>query len=155
MAVIRPAGPGDMADVAALFREYAASLDIDLLYQGFEDEVAGLPGAYASPTGMLLLAYLGNHAEGCVAVRPLSQPGECEMKRLYARAEARGTGLGMALAVGAIGVAQALGYRCMRLDTLPSMLPAQALYRRLGFEVTPAYYDSPVPGTIFMRKILS
>jgi ribosomal protein S18 acetylase RimI-like enzyme len=144
-----------MAAVATLFRAYATSLDVDLEYQGFEREVTELPGAYAAPAGALLLAWSGDQAVGCVAVRPLPEQGVCEMKRLHTRVLARGAGIGKALAMAAIEAGRAAGYRCMRLDTLPSMLAAQALYRRLGFEVTPAYYDSPVPGTIFMRKILS
>jgi ribosomal protein S18 acetylase RimI-like enzyme len=152
---IRPAAPNEMASVATLFREYAASLGVDLSYQGFEAELASLPGAYESPAGALLLATSPGHgALGCVAMRPLSEHGVCEMKRLYTKPIARGAGLGRALAIAAIEAATHAGYRAMRLDTLPTMAAAQALYRDMGFETTPPYYSSPVAGTIFMRKLL-
>ncbi len=151
---VRPAT--DLGIVAGLFREYAGSLGIDLSYQGFEAELAGLPGAYAPPAGALLLAYaLDGDALGCVAIRPLAEAGTCEMKRLHTRPAARGKGVGRALAVAAINIATRAGYRSMRLDTLPDMLAAQALYRSLGFETTPPYYDTPIAGTIFMRKVLA
>lgn len=141
--------------VAVLFREYAGSLGVDLSYQGFEAELAGLPGAYAAPAGVLLVAYAsGGEALGCVAVRPLDH-ATCEMKRLHTRPAARGAGVGRALVVAAIEAARAAGYWTMRLDTLPDMLAAQALYRSMGFEETPAYYDTPVAGTLFMRKMLT
>jgi ribosomal protein S18 acetylase RimI-like enzyme len=152
---IRPAAAPEMGAVAALFREYAASLGVDLSYQGFEAELAALPGAYAPPDGLLLLAVTGtSEALGCIAVRPLAGIGACEMKRLYARPSARGSGIGRALAVAAIDAAALAGYRTMCLDTLPTMQAAQALYRRLGFEPTQPYYNSPVAGTLFMRKTL-
>jgi ribosomal protein S18 acetylase RimI-like enzyme len=152
---IRPAEPHEMAVVATLFREYAASLPVDLSYQQFEAEVAALPGPYAPPAGALLLAVSpGNEPLGCVALRPLAEPGVCEMKRLYARPAARGSGIGRSLAVAAFQAATGAGYQAMCLDTLPTMHTAQALYRRLGFAVTPAYYETPVAGTIFMRKTL-
>jgi len=151
---VRPAA--DLGIVAGLFREYAGSLGIDLSYQGFEAELAGLPGAYAPPAGALLLACaLDGDALGCVAIRPLPEAGTCEMKRLHTRPAARGKGVGRALAVAAINIATRAGYRSMRLDTLPDMLAAQALYRSLGFEITPPYYDTPIAGTIFMRKVLA
>jgi ribosomal protein S18 acetylase RimI-like enzyme len=92
---------------------------------------------------------------GCVAVRPMSMDEACEMKRLYAAPAARGAGVGRALVLAAIGAARRAGYRVMRLDTLPAMAAAQGLYRELGFEVTPPYYDSPVAGTLFMQKMLA
>jgi ribosomal protein S18 acetylase RimI-like enzyme len=152
---IRPAAAHEMASVATLFQEYAASLGVDLSYQGFEAELASLPGAYQPPAGALLLAIAPGHdALGCVAVRSLPEPGTCEMKRLYIAPAARGAGLGRALAVAAIEAATRAGYRAMRLDTLPAMTQAQALYRDIGFETTPPYYSSPIAGTIFMRKVL-
>ncbi len=152
---IRPAGEHEIGVVAALFREYAASLGVDLSYQGFEAEVAALPGAYAPPAGCLLLALSEQgEAVGCVAVRPLRDEGVCEIKRLYTKPAARGAGVGEALARAAIDAATRAGYGTMRLDTLPDMGAAQALYRRLGFEITPPYYDTPVAGTIFMCKRL-
>jgi ribosomal protein S18 acetylase RimI-like enzyme len=153
---IRPPSDQEIATVAVLFREYAASLNVDLSYQGFAAELATLPGPYASPAGILLLA-VAPHGDpfGCIAVRALPEDGTCEMKRLYTRPAARGMGLGRALAQAAIEAATRSGYRAMRLDTLPTMHAAQSLYRGLGFDLTPAYYDSPVTGTIFMRKILA
>ena len=151
--VIHPAT--DMAPVALLFRAYAASLDVDLSYQGFEAELAGLPGAYAPPAGALLLATSpAGEPVGCVAVRPMAKPGACELTRLQVDPAARGSGLGRALAVAAMGAAQRAGYQTICLDTLPSMHAAQHLYRSLGFETTAPYYNTPVAGTIFMRKPL-
>jgi ribosomal protein S18 acetylase RimI-like enzyme len=152
---IGPATTNQIGVVATLFREYANALDVDLSFQGFEAELAALPGVYAPPAGALLLALSeAGDALGCVAVRPLAAPGICEMKRLHTRPHARGAGIGRALAEAAIEAATRAGYSCMRLDTLPTMAAAHTLYRRLGFEITPAYYDSPVTGTIFMRKSL-
>ncbi len=153
--LIRPACAGDMDAVASLFRAYAGGLDIDLSFQGFATELANLPGAYAPPAGALLIAVSATgDPVGCVGVRPLAESGTCEMKRLHTTLAARGAGIGRALAQAAIQAAIQAGYATMRLDTLPSMIAAQTLYARLGFHVTPPYYDSPVPGTIFMRKAL-
>jgi ribosomal protein S18 acetylase RimI-like enzyme len=152
---IRSASAGDMGAVAMLFREYADALNLDLSYQGFEAELASLPGAYAPPAGALLIAVSATGDPfGCVGVRPLHEAGTCEMKRLHVTPSARGAGVGRALATAAIEAATQAGYVRMRLDSLPTMIAAQTLYRQLGFEITPAYYDSPVPGTIFMRKTL-
>ena len=153
---IRQASASQLGMVATLFREYADALGVDLSYQGFEAELASLPGAYEPPAGALLLALSDpGDALGCVAVRPLATPGTCEMKRLHTRPNARGAGIGRALAEAAIAVAASAGYGSMALDTLPTMLAAHSLYRQLGFEVIPAYYRSPVAGTIFMRKMLA
>ncbi len=153
---IRPASASESETVATLFRDYAAALGVDLSFQGFEAELAALPGAYAPPAGALLLALgPGDTPVGCVAVRPLRVPGTCEMKRLYTNPAARGSGVGRALAIAAITAARHAGYHTMRLDTLPTMVAARALYRDLGFETTPAYYDTPVPGTIFLRRSLT
>ncbi len=153
--LVRHAQAEEMAVIAMLFREYADSLGVDLSYQGFDAELAALPGRYAPPQGALLLAVAATgQPVGCVAVRPLPEAGVCEMKRLHTRPSARGAGIGRALAEAAIEAARRAGYRSMRLDTLPDMAAAQSLYRRLGFETTPPYYDTPVQGTIFMRKRL-
>ena len=153
---VRPAATDEIATVAKLFRAYADALGTDLSYQGFEAELTGLPGAYAPPAGALLLAVAsGGAAIGCVGVRAMAEPGCCEMKRLHTTPSARGTGVGRVLATAAIEAAAQAGYRTMRLDTLPNMVEAQALYRSLGFETTPAYYYSPVAGTIFMKKTLA
>jgi ribosomal protein S18 acetylase RimI-like enzyme len=143
----------DLADVVRLFRAYAASLDVDLGYQGFEAELATLPGKYGPPAGALLLARdRKGRAVGCVAIRPIEEEGCCEMKRLHVVPELRGLGLGRHLVEEAIEAASRIGYREMRLDTLPSMGPAQALYRALGFEQMAPYYETPVAGTTFMRR---
>ncbi|MBS0535576.1 MAG: GNAT family N-acetyltransferase [Proteobacteria bacterium] len=145
----------DLADAIRLFRAYAESLPVDLAYQGFEAEMAAMPGKYAPPKGVLLIARNGaGRAVGCAALRPLEAPGACEMKRLYVTAEGRGQKLGKRLVERLVDEARAIGYREMRLDTLPSMLDAQALYRRFGFAEMEPYYDTPVAGTVFMRKVL-
>jgi GNAT superfamily N-acetyltransferase len=144
----------DLAAVIALFRAYAASLDVDLAYQGFEAEMAAMPGKYAPPAGRLLLARSADGVPlGCVGLRALD-PGCCEMKRLYVAPEGRGTGLGARLVEAVIREAEAIGYREMRLDSLPSMGPAIALYRKRGFETMAPYYDTPVAGTVFLRRVL-
>jgi GNAT superfamily N-acetyltransferase len=146
----------DLAAAAALFRAYAASLPIDLAFQSFEAELAGLPGAYAPPTGALLLAARADGTPaGCVALRGIDPPGCCEMKRLYVAPEGRGTGLGRRLVAAVLAEAERLGYREMRLDTLPTLAAAIALYRDTGFEPIPAYYDTPIAGTVFFRKVLA
>lgn len=146
---------GDLADAIRLFRAYAESLPIDLAYQGFEAEMAGMPGKYASPRGVLLIARNGaGRAVACAALRPIEPDGACEMKRLYVTAEGRGFGLGKRLVETLFDEARRIGYREMRLDTLPSMTEAIALYRRFGFEPMAPYYDTPIEGTLFMRRVL-
>jgi putative acetyltransferase len=153
--VVRPAqSAGDIAEARRLFKEYEASLDVDLRYQGFEEELAGLPGAYAPPRGRLLLAVDDSSPAGCVALRPLADD-VCEMKRLYVRPGARGKRVGRLLAEAVIREAGSIGYSRMRLDTLPSMKDAQALYRALGFLEIAPYYASPVAGTRFMELALT
>lgn len=142
--------PADLPALTDLFRAYAASLPIDLGYQGFDGELASLPGKYAPPDGALLIARDVNGAPlGCVAMR-LLEPGVCEMKRLYVALEGRGSGLGRELAFAIIEAARANGYTEMRLDTLASMAGAQKLYRSLGFVEIAPYYDTPIEGTVFM-----
>ncbi|MCX6832268.1 MAG: GNAT family N-acetyltransferase [candidate division Zixibacteria bacterium] len=133
-----------------LFSEYAAALGFDLCFQDFENELRELPGEYAPPDGCLLLAHDGETAIGCVALRRIDKQA-CEMKRLYVRPEARGQKLGKKLAEATIAEARRIGYHRMRLDTLPSMSEAIALYRTLGFRETVAYRYNPVPGAIFME----
>jgi len=153
--LVRPAtSAGDLAEARRLFKEYEASLDVDLRYQGFEQELAALPGAYAPPRGRLLLAADDSVPAGCVALRPLG--GDvCEMKRLYVCPAARGRRVGRLLAETVIREARLIGYSRMRLDTLPSMKEALALYRALGFEEIAPYYASPVAGTRFMELALT
>jgi carbonic anhydrase len=132
--------------VRTLFREYGDSLGVDLAFQGFDDEVAALPGGYDA----LLVARVDGEPVGCVGVRPLD-PNVCEMKRLYVRPAGRGGGVGRALALAAIGRARALGYARMRLDTLPAMGAAQELYRSLGFVEIAAYRHNPIEGSRFLE----
>lgn len=151
MSVIRTAGAGaDLETARALLREYAEGIGIDLSFQGFEAELAGLPGDYAGPGGVLLLAVVGEEPAGCVAVRRWDATA-CEMKRLFVRVAQRGRGLGEDLARAAIDWARGAGYARMRLDTLPSMAGAQRLYARLGFREVPAYRFNPVEGARFME----
>jgi ribosomal protein S18 acetylase RimI-like enzyme len=143
-------GDGDLEAARTLFLEYEAGLGIDLCFQGFDAELAGLPGAYAAPTGRLLLALVGDQIAGCVAMRPLGN-GVCEMKRLYVRSAARGRGVGRALAQAVIAAARDEGYERMRLDTLSQMVEAQPLYESLGFREIEPYYANPVPGARFLE----
>jgi ribosomal protein S18 acetylase RimI-like enzyme len=150
-ARIRPAsGPEDVDTARTLFREYADGLGVDLAFQGWERELRELPGDYAPPRGALFLAEREGQAVGCVALRPLDPP-LCEMKRLYVRPAGRGTGLGRRLAEHVIAEARRLGYATMRLDTLPSMGDAQALYGRLGFREIAPYRYNPIVGTRFLE----
>ena len=151
---LRHADIDEMGGAETLFREYAAGVGIDLSYQNFEEELESLPGAYAPPRGALLLAEIGGETVGCVAVRPLHGTNFCEMKRLYVRDRARGSGAGRLLAAAAIAEGCRMGYAAMRLDTLSTMQAALSLYRALGFREIPPYYDTPVPGTIFLHKDL-
>ena len=137
-------------EAAELFREDADSLGIDLAFQRFEDEMAGLPGGYAPPRGCLLAAVSGPRTAGCGAMRPFD--GEvCEMKRLYIRPAFRGWGLGRILCEAVIDRAWAAGYERMRLDTLPEMKAARALYRSLGFREIPPYRFNPIEGATFLE----
>jgi putative acetyltransferase len=142
--------PGEIDLVRRLFLEYEAVIGVDLCFQGFREEVAGLPGRYAPPGGALLLADGTTGVEGCVALRPLG-PDICEMKRLYVRPGARGGGVGRRLAQGIVDRAVQLGYERMRLDSLPSMTAALGLYRSLGFREIPPYNDNPVDGAVFLE----
>lgn len=152
--IVPATSPDQIEATRRLFKEYEASLGIELSFQGFAREVAELPGAYAPPAGRLFLAMDGPDHVGCVALRPLGD-GICEMKRLYVRPTARGTRLGRRLAETVIHEARAIGYARMRLDTLPSMKDAFALYQRLGFYEIAPYCENPIVGTHFMELSLS
>jgi ribosomal protein S18 acetylase RimI-like enzyme len=148
------AGPGDLADVAALFRAYAAELPVDLALQGFELELARLPGDYAPPEGALLIARGADGAAlGCIGLRPLTDR-ICEMKRLFVHPAGRQTGLGEALATAVIEAARQRGYREMKLDTLPQLKQAINLYRSLGFAPIAPYGDHPYEGTLCFGRML-
>ena len=140
-----------------LFREYETALDLDLCFQGFAEELSTLPGAYAPPDGRLLLAEQGS-AAGCVALRRLAVDATgaaCELKRLWVRSGFRGRLVGRALAESALAAARAIGYRQMKLDTVPAIMPAAvALYRELGFTDCAPYYHSPIPGSLYMECAL-
>ncbi len=140
----------DLALARLLFREYAESLPFSLCFQGFEAELAGLPGRYAPPAGRLLLAMEGGEAAGCIALRVL-EPGVCEMKRLYVKPAHRSGGLGRRLAERLIAEARGIGYRVMRLDTSEDMTAARRLYESLGFYRIERYNDDPLEDTIFME----
>jgi ribosomal protein S18 acetylase RimI-like enzyme len=142
-------GSGQIDLVRELFREYGDSLDVDLCFQGFETELAELPWEYV----VLLVGHVGGEPAGCVGVRPLDD-GACELKRLYVRPAARGTGLGRQLTEAAIEAARVRGFRSMRLDTLPSMTEARALYAKLGFVEIGPYRTNPVVGTSYLELAL-
>jgi putative acetyltransferase len=151
--------PRDIAHARALFQAYAAQLGVSLCFQGFDEELATLPGDYAPPRGGLWLAGDVDAPIGCVALRPLGHaetaPGEAaELKRLYVAPAARGTGLGRRLALTAIDHARTVGYRAIKLDTLAQMDAARALYADLGFRPCAAYYHNPLGGTLYMELTL-
>jgi carbonic anhydrase len=147
-AITSPDDPA-LESVRQFFRNYAGWLGVDLGFQGFAEEMAALPGCYAPPRGRLWCAELSGRPVGCVGVRPISD-GVCELKRLYVEPDARGQGVGQELALAAIRAAKELGYRRILLDTLPAMRMAVKLYRDLGFREAPAYYTTPLEGTIFL-----
>jgi putative acetyltransferase len=146
---------GEQVEVAReLFKEYAAALGINLCFQNFEQELAGLPGAYAPPGGRLLLASHEGEVAGCVGLRRIGAE-TCEMKRLYLRPSFRGCGMGRSLALKIIEEARSLGFRRMCLDTLPSRMgEAIQMYRSLGFREIEPYYHNPVEGALFMELSL-
>ena len=143
--------PEDLAQVRRLFRAYADWLGVDLCFQGFERELAELPGAYAPPAGRLLIARVGSDVVGCVGLRPL-EPGVCEMKRLWVEPGFGGHGIGRALAERIVAAAREIGHERMRLDTIPGRMPAaQHLYAALGFREIPAYYHNPLDGVVMLE----
>ena len=179
--LVRPAASDDDYRAArTLFTEYAAWLGIDLCFQGFTEELATLPGKYAPPMGRLFLAFDSDksvvNVAGCVAIRPLqldakTSPGattpscaitpsvattsSCELKRLWVRDAFRGLGLGHALTIAAVDAARAIGYRSIKLDTLPLVMPnAGEMYRSFGFVECAPYYHNPIPGSMYMELAL-
>jgi carbonic anhydrase len=150
LAITQAESRGQIETAQILFREYAEWLGVDLRFQGFEEELACLPGKYAPPQGRLYLGVLGEDTVGCVALRPFVE-GICEMKRLFIRESWRQRGAGKHLAEAVIAAAREIGYRSMVLDTLAHMSPAITLYRSLGFREIPAYYDNPIPGATYFE----
>jgi ribosomal protein S18 acetylase RimI-like enzyme len=146
--------PNEIAHARILFREYAASLNVDLCFQSFEEELANLPGKYAPPEGQLILAWAGETVAGCVALRKL-EPAVCEMKRLYVRPAYRGSGLGRRLADAVIAESRGIGYRRMRLDTLESLASALNLYRSLGFHRIQPYTANPCADVVYLELDLT
>lgn len=144
----------DIELTRTLFLEYAQALGFSLCFQGFDEELAGLPGKYARPHGRLLLAAHDEQAAGCVGMRAL-QDGICEMKRLYVRPAFRGKSIGRLLAERLISEARGIGYTRMRLDTVVGkMADAVALYRRLGFVEIPPYCANPIEGAVYLELSL-
>ena len=154
MVEIKRAGPADLAEVRAMLEEYAAWLRVDLCFQDFARELRELPGDYTPPRGDLYIARNHAAALGMAAFRAHAS-GRAEMKRLFVRPQARGTGLGRALVERVIGGARDAGYTHMVLDTLPVMSDAQRMYERFGFRDIAPYYDSPIAGTRFMELDLT
>jgi len=142
--------PGDIMTVRNLFKEYADSLNFELDFQDFREELATLPGKYAPPLGSILVAKQNGETVGCVAVRPLGEE-ICEMKRLFVKPAHRGRRIGRELALAIIAEAKRVGYRAMRLDTVEAMKEASALYRALGFQPIDAYCYNPLPGAMFFE----
>lgn len=153
MKIIQAHSAAQMDSARQLFLEYEKSINVDLCFQGFADELSSLPGKYGPPDGALLLAMDGQHAVGCVALRRLSSM-DTEMKRLYVRPTHQHLGLGRELARHIVERARNLGCRRMVLDTLDTMHPAQGLYRSLGFVLIEPYYDNPLPGVLYFAKDL-
>lgn len=151
---IRPAREDEIEEIRALFLEYSRSLEVDLCFQNFSAELAGLPGDYAPPTGRLLLATVDGFAAGCIALRRIDA-SVSEMKRLFVRPEYRARRLGRALVEAIIEEARCAGYLRLRLDTLPSMSAAIELYRSLGFHEIAPYRNNPVPGALFLELDLA
>ena len=152
--LLTPSQPHEMDAVREIFLEYAGTLDVDLSFQQFDQELAGLPGEYTPPRGQLLLAEVEGSIAGCCALRPLDSadyPNACEMKRLYVRKAFRGFGLGRQLAEAMLDAARQAGYACVLLDTLDGMESARALYGELGFEEIPPYYHNPIAGAHYLK----
>lgn len=149
-----PASPEELDAVRAIFREYAEGLGVDLCFQQFDQELAGLPGEYAAPRGAMLLATVDGEVAGSCALRPLDTAdyaNAAEMKRLYVRQAFRKCGLGRQLAEAILDAAREAGYSCVLLDTLSDMEAARALYADLRFEEIPPYYHNPIPGAHYLK----
>jgi putative acetyltransferase len=155
--LLTPSRPEELDITREIFREYAAGLGVDLCFQSFDEELAGLPGDYAEPRGSLMLALVDGAVAGCCALRPLDSadyPNASEMKRLYVRRAFRGFGLGRQLAEAAMDCARRAGYASVLLDTLDDMQTARALYDDLGFIAIEPYYYNPIPGAHYLKADL-
>ena len=155
--LIEAVDPRDIESTREIFLEYAAGLAVDLCFQGFDAELASLPGDYAAPRGALLLALVDGSAAGCCALRALDTvdyPNACEMKRLYVRKAFRGFGLGRQLVEAMLERARQAGYACLVLDTLDDMQAARSLYEELGFKEVPPYYHNPIAGAHYLKADL-
>ena len=142
-----------MAEVRALFREYATEMGLNLNFQGFEEELADLPGCYEAPRGCILFAEIDGKVAGCIALRPLADV-TAEVKRMFVRTECRGKGVALALATELMRQATERGYQRVRLDTLASMVPARRLYETLGFQTIDAYYHNPLADVVYYELVL-
>ena len=155
--IIIPTTPRELGDASDILCEYATQLNIDLSFQNFDAELASLPGEYAAPQGMLLLAIVDGEIAGCCAMRPISgvdYANACEMKRLYVRQDFRRLGLGRQLAEAIVDAARLADYSHLLLDTLNDMESARALYADLGFESIPPYYHNPIAGAHYLKLSL-
>ena len=154
IVICPPASPSQLLEVQSLFRQYARGLEIDLAFQDFKGELAGLPGEYGEPRGKLLLATVDGIPAGCCGLRPIDNVdyvNACEMKRLFVRPEFRRLGLGRQLAEQTMDCARVAGYNCLLLDTLSDMETARNLYQELGFEEIPPYYFNPIEGAHYLK----
>jgi ribosomal protein S18 acetylase RimI-like enzyme len=140
----------DLKEVRRLFVEYAESLGFTLDFQNFERELSELPGEYAPPGGIILMARIDGEITGCVALRRIDDE-TCEMKRLYVRPANRRKGIGRKLAEAAIERARAHAYRAIRLDTIDTMAGANALYKSLGFSEIEPYRYNPIEGASYLE----
>lgn len=154
--IVQATAPSQIEQVRTLFSEYRAELAVDACFDAFDAEMASLPGCYASPAGLLLLASVVGQPVGCVGLRPFPTEGACEMKRLYVRPPFRGDKIGRKLAEHLIAEARRMRYSAMRLDSHPpTMQSAIAMYRKLGFQ---EISSEPLPvtdGLIYMQLMLS
>ena len=154
LTIVQAVTKTQINETRSLFREYEAWLGLDLCFQGFKDELAGLPGKYAEPDGRLLLAFSDKRLAGCIALRKLDED-VCEMKRLFVRDGFRGQQIGVQLIERLIADARETGYKQMRLDTYPAKMgKAVKLYESHGFCEIPPYYDNPHNGVLFMELTL-
>jgi GNAT superfamily N-acetyltransferase len=157
ITLVEPDSPALFDATRELFSEYAGALGVDVCFQDFDAELAGLPGEYAAPAGVLLLAFVDGQLAGCGALRALADvdyPNACEMKRLFVRRAFRGFGLGRLLAQALMQRATEVGYSVLLLDTLDDMEAARDLYESLGFVEIPPYYYNPIPGAHYLKAEL-